>query len=461
MTTSIRQRLTLLVLVSVALVWALALISSYRQAIHEAGEWDDARIEQAARTLALIDVHDLVALVNESSHVSDDDGDDDVSRRLLYEVRDLNGQLLAASPGLPGLPRFPPTAAPSAPGKDAANSATAGVPEWNIHQFRDALHDRSVRVFERNDSRADLGAGVARRIARPLAFALPVLALVIWAAIGSSLAPLKILSRAIAARNVDNLETIDLQGTPAEVSPLVDALNVLLSRLRASLDRERAFTADAAHELKSPLAAIKVQAQVALTTRDPAKQRLAMQRVVEAVDRSTHLAEQLLLLARLDERIPAAAVDVQLDTVARECIAAREADALSKGLELSVVGDAYVTIEAPPAFVRIMLDNLVDNAIKYAEAGGRVEIVTRQTPEATLLLVRDNGRGVTEQDRMRLSDRFFRAADARQSGTGLGLSIVARIVDRLGGKLTYTTGIDGRGLGVEIRLPPTSRHNLP
>ncbi|AXF12634.1 two-component sensor histidine kinase (plasmid) [Paraburkholderia graminis] len=458
MTTSIRQRLTLLVLVSVALVWALALISSYRQAIHEAGEWDDARIEQAARTLALVDVHDLLALVDESSHVSDDDGDDDVSRRLLYEVRDLNGQVLAKSPGLPGVP---PTAAPSAPGKDAGNSATAGVPEWNVYQLRDALHDRSVRVFERSDGRADLGAGVARRIARPLAFALPVLALVIWAAIGSSLAPLKILSRAIAARNVDNLETIDLQGTPAEVSPLVDALNVLLSRLHASLDRERAFTADAAHELKSPLAAIKVQAQVALTTRDPAKQRLAMQRVVEAVDRSTHLAEQLLLLARLDERIPAAAVDVQLDTVARECIAAREADALSKGLELSVSGDAYVTIEAPPAFVRIMLDNLVDNAIKYAEAGGRVEIVTRQTPEGTLLLVRDNGRGVTEQDRVRLSDRFFRAADARQSGTGLGLSIVARIVDHLGGKLTYTTGIDGRGLGVEIRLPPASRHNLP
>ncbi|MDR6207885.1 ATP-binding protein [Paraburkholderia graminis] len=458
MTTSIRQRLTLLVLVSVALVWAVALISSYRQAIHEAGEWDDARIEQAARTLTLVDVHDLAALVDESSRVSDDDGDDDVSRRLLYEVRDLNGQVLAASPALPALP---PTAAPSAPGKDAGNSATAGVPEWNVYQLRDALHDRSVRVFERNDGRADLGAGVARRIARPLAFALPVLALVIWIAIGSSLAPLRTLSQAIAIRNTDNLETIDMQGTPAEVSPLVDALNVLLSRLRASLDRERAFTADAAHELKSPLAAIKVQAQVALTTRDPAKQRLAMQRVVEAVDRSTHLAEQLLLLARLDERIPAATVDVQLDTVARECIAAREADALSKGLELSVAGDTYVTIEAPPAFVRIMLDNLVDNAVKYAEAGGRVEIVTRQTPEATLLLVRDNGRGVTEQDRVRLSDRFFRAADARQSGTGLGLSIVARIVDRLGGKLTYTTGIDGRGLGAEIRLPPTSRHNLP
>jgi two-component system, OmpR family, sensor histidine kinase QseC len=454
-TTSIRQRLTLLVLVSVALVWAAALISSYRQAVHEAGEWDDARIEQAARTLTLVDGHDLAALVDESSRVSDDDGDDDVSRRLLYEVRDLNGQVLAASLGLPAM-----TAQP-APDEGSRNAASADVRKWNIYQLRDTRHERSVRVFERTVGRADLGAGVARRIARPLAFALPVLALVIWIAIGSSLAPLRTLSQAIAIRNTDNLETIDMQGTPAEVSPLVDALNVLLSRLRASLDRERAFTADAAHELKSPLAAIKVQAQVALATRDPAKQRIAMQRVVEAVDRSTHLADQLLLLARLDERIPTPVADVQLDTVARECVAAREADASSKGLELTVAGDAYVTLQAPPAFVRIMLDNLVDNAIKYAEAGGRVEIVTRQTPEATLLLVQDNGRGVTEQDRVRLSDRFFRAADARQSGTGLGLSIVARIVDRLGGKLTYTTGIDGRGLGVEIRLPPTSRHNLP
>lgn len=455
---SIRQRLTLLVLVSVALVWAAALISSYRQAIHEASEWDDARIEQAARTLTLVDVRDLAVLIDESLQASDDDGDDDLSRRLLYEVRDLNGRVLAASPGLPAVRT---TGAPSAPAGGARNPAAADAREWNIYELRDERNNRNVRVFERYDSRREQGTGVARRIARPLAFALPVLAVVIWVAISSSLAPLKVLSRAIAARNAGNLETIEMQGTPAEVSPLVDALNVLLSRLRASLDRERAFTADAAHELKSPLAAIKVQAQVALTMRDPAKQRLAMQRVIGGVDRSTHLADQLLLLARLDEHIPAPTVEVQLDTVVRECIIAHQADASSKGIELSVVGDAYVTIRATPAFVRIMVDNLVDNAIKYGDAGCRVEIVIRQTPEAMLLLVRDNGRGVTEQDRERLSDRFYRAADARQSGSGLGLSIVARIVDRLGGKLTYTAGIDGRGLGVEIKLPPTSLDNLP
>jgi len=111
--------------------------------------------------------------------------------------------------------------------------------------------------------------------------------------------------------------------------------------------------------------------------------------------------------------------------------------------------------------VRILLDNLVDNAIKYGETGGSVEVVTRRTSEATLLLVRDNGPGVTEQDRLRLSDRFFRAGGSRQSGSGLGLSIVARIVARLDGHLTYTSGIDGRGLGVEVGFPATRSPSSP
>ncbi|WP_082855545.1 ATP-binding protein [Paraburkholderia phytofirmans] len=457
MTGSIRQRLMLLVLASVSVVWVAALVSSYRQAVHEAGEWDDARIEQAARTLTLVDTNDLAALTEDGFHASDDDGDDDLSRRLLYEVRDAEGRLLAASPGLPR------AAAKEPPSSQAAAGAVAKYDslKWNTYVLHDAARGRSVRVFERSDSRADLGAGVARRIAKPLAYALPVLALLIWVGIGSSLAPLKTLSRAIGARNAGNLDPIDMRRTPAEVRPLVDALNVLFSRLRGSLDRERAFTADAAHELKSPLAAIKVQAQVALTTRDPAKQRLAMQRVVEGVDRSTHLADQLLLLARLDEGVPAPASTVELDAVARECIAAHEANASSKGIGLVLNGDTHVTTLAEPALVRILLDNLVDNAIKYGETGGCVEVVTRRTSEATLLLVRDNGPGVSEQDRLRLSDRFFRGGGSRQSGSGLGLSIVARIVARLEGHLTYTSGIDGRGLGVEVRFPVTRSPSSP
>jgi two-component system sensor histidine kinase QseC len=458
-TGSIRQRLTLLVLASVSVVWVAALVSSYRQAVHEVGEWDDARIEQSARTLMLVDTNDLAALTEDGFHASDDDdGDDDLSRRLLYEVRDTEGRLLAASPGLP---RAAAKESPSSQGAAAGAVAKYDALKWNTYVLHDAAHGRSVRVFERSDSRADLGAGVARRIAKPLAYALPVLALLIWVGIGSSLAPLKTLSRAIGARNADNLDPIDMRRTPAEVSPLVDALNVLLSRLRGSLDRERAFTADAAHELKSPLAGIKVQAQVALTTRDPAKQRLAMQRVVEGVDRSTHLADQLLLLARLDEGVPAPASTVELDTVARECIAAQEANASSKRIGLALNGDAHVALRAAPALVRILLDNLLDNAIKYGETGGCVEVVTRRTSGAALLLVRDDGPGVTEQDRLRLSDRFFRAAGSRQSGSGLGLSIVARIVAHLDGHLNYTSGIDGRGLGVEIRFPATQCPSSP
>lgn len=458
MTASIRQRLILLVLASVSVVWAAALVSSYRQAIHEFSEWDDARIEQAARTLTLVDTNDLAALTKGGSHTSDDDGDDDVSRRLLYEVRDADGHLLAASPGVPNVGT---TAPPSSQSERAENMAKYDALEWNVYTFNDPDHGRSVRVFERSNGRANLGAGVAHRIAKPLAYALPVLALLIWVGVGSSLAPLKTLSKAIRARNPDNLEPLDMRRTPAEVSPLVDALNVLLSRLRGSLERERAFTADAAHELKSPLAAIKVQAQVALTARDPAKQRLAMQRVVEGVDRSTHLADQLLLLARLDEGAPTPTSTLELDVVARESIAAHEANASSKGIRLFLNGDTHVTMRAVPALVHILLDNLVDNAIKYGKAGGCVEVITRRTSEEIVLVVRDNGPGVTEQDRGRLSDRFFRAAGSRQSGSGLGLSIVARIVAHFDGHLTFTSGIDGSGLGVEIRFPAIQSSDSP
>ena len=215
MTGSIRQRLMLLVLASVSVVWVAALVSSYRQAVHEAGEWDDARIEQAARTLTLVDTNDLAALIEDGFHTSDDDGDDDLSRRLLYEVHDAEGRLLAASPGLPRAAAKEPPSSQEAAGAVAKYDAL----KWNTYVLHDAAHGRSVQVFERRDSRADLGAGVARRIAKPLAYALPVLALLIWVGIGSSLAPLKTLSRAIGVRNADNLELIDMRRTPAEVRP--------------------------------------------------------------------------------------------------------------------------------------------------------------------------------------------------------------------------------------------------
>ncbi|WP_396333986.1 ATP-binding protein [Burkholderia anthina] len=444
---SIRQRLTLLVLSGVVVVWAYSLVSSYRQAIHEAEEWDETRLEQIARTFAALDAADLPVFAGVVfGSGEDDDGDNDASPRMLYQVRDAGGRILAASPGLAALdlPVFP--AAASSP-------IRFGNPKWHAYVLTDAARGRTVRIFEQRTHRSDSSAEVARRVARPLAFALPVLAVLIWLAIGRSLTPLRTLSEAIDARSPDTLEAIGSKGIPDEVRPLVAALNSLLQRLRGSLDRERAFTSDAAHELKTPLAAIKVQAQVALTARDPDRQRRAMQRVVEGVDRSTHMADQLLALARLDETVPMPGEDMDLASVVQACVNDHQPQAALKRMSLtSRFGDRTI-VHAPPTLIRVLLDNLVDNAIKYGREQGAVEVAIWRDGGTICLQVRDDGPGVSGDNLSRLHDRFFRGANHAESGSGLGLSIVARIVTKLDGRLAYVDGMNGAGFGVRITLP--------
>lgn len=459
MPTSIRGRLALLVLASLALVWSLALGLSYHQAKHEIAEWDDARLAQLAQFLVLLDQNDLDVLAkaridarNEygrlSAHPHDDDGDKS-PREALFQIQDAGGQTIATSSRLATLGGWQSQANAAAD----AQTITLNGQLWRSYRLHDSATGRTVHVLESANNRSDLTTDVARRIARPIAFALPVLVLLVWISIGHSLAPLAALSRAIRIRDASKLDPIEIGPTPHEVRPLVDAINQLLSRLRLSISRERAFTADAAHELKTPLAAIKVQAQVALVADDAIQQRLAMQRVVQGVDRSAHLAEQLLLLARLDEHDPIPAQPVELVALADDALVAHELDVRRKDISTALTGEASVDVLAAPALISILLDNLIDNAIKYGNTGGRIEIAIRRDDHAVMLTVSDNGPGVTAEELVRLTDRFFRGSGTSANGSGLGLSIVARIVEYFGAALDFGPGIDGRGLSVKITFP--------
>jgi two-component system sensor histidine kinase QseC len=227
----------------------------------------------------------------------------------------------------------------------------------------------------------------------------------------------------------------------------------MLSRLLNALERERAFTADAAHELKTPLAAIKVQAQVALAEADTALQRLAMERVVQGVDRSSRLAEQLLLLARLDVQEKLSAIPLKPATVAKNTLLANERNAQQKNISVMLTGDMRAEINAEPVLIGILLDNLLDNAIKYGRAGGSIEVAVQQVHDRVQVTVRDDGPGVAHDDLDRLTNRFFRATGNQATGSGLGLSIVARIAEHFGASLRLGAGIDDRGLAVEVSFP--------
>ena len=461
---SIRRRLVLLVLASIVLIWGIALMSSYRQATHEVGEWEEARLAELAQILALLDQRNLTTLANARIDVreeekggdpgaNDADDDDTLPRDALFQVRNATGDVLAGSPQLHALQAWD-LPVPLASG---AQTITLGGQMWHSFTLRDTALGHTVRVFEPANTRSDLVSGVASRIARPTLIALPVLAVLVWFSIGWSLAPLKILSGAIRARDINRLEPVDIGRVPTEVRPLVDAINLVLSRLLHSIERERAFTADAAHELKTPLAAIKVQAQVALAEPDVALQRLAMERVVQGVDRSARLAEQLLLLARLDMHEKLSTAPLKPVAVAKDALLANERNAQQKNIRVTLTGDARAEINAEPVLIGILLDNLLDNAIKYGHAGGSVEVAVEYAYGRVQLTVRDDGPGVAPSDLAHLTNRFFRATGNQVTGSGLGLSIVARIAEHFDAKLHLGAGMDERGLAVEVSFPAYAR----
>lgn len=439
---SMRRRLLLLLLGSLVLVWAAILGFGYSEAHEEIHELADARLRQSAQTLMLLDLKRLGRVVKTERQEDDRDIDGD-SGPLGFQVWSDDGELLLQG-----------AKAPSASFHAGEGFATFDVDhrQWRSYAARDYARHYQVRVFEPMSARDELIAKLARRMAHVLLLALPLLALLIWISIGRGLRPLERLSHVIAARNADNLDPIPLGRVPTEARTLTDALNHLLQRLAHSIEKERSFTADAAHELRTPLAAIKVQAQVALAAQDDPARRHAIGQVIAGVNRTTHLAQQLLLLARLDHIEPAARQAVDLSQLVRECAARHANEAAHRGIEIHVLAASRCVLQGDPAMLSIMIDNLLDNAIKYGRARGRIEAAVDCETSALALCVKDDGEGVAPEYRQRLQDRFFRAQSNDVPGSGLGLSIVEKIAAAHDGTVSIRGGLKGRGLGVTIRF---------
>jgi len=460
MKSSIRRRLSLMLLAGVALVWAATIATSFRHASREVQSWEDTRLVEFARLAALLTDEDLARLARshidarvelpQAQETAERVSDSDLApREVLLEVRDAQGRIVAASPRLAALD--PISAGPQ--GVGGPWSITLADTVWRIYTLRDVSTGRTIRVMETSNTRSDLAHGAALHITQPLLYALPVLALLVWFAIGRSLAPLRTLSAAIRTRDADRLEPVGTHDVPTEVQPLVDAIDRLLAQLKHSIARERAFTSDAAHELKTPLAAIKVQAQVALAADDLSLRQLAIERVIQGVDRSARLADQLLLLTRLDERDRIPTIQVQLHELVRHAIVRHADQARTRHISIAFDENLVPSIDAEPLLISILLDNLLDNALKYGREGGHVRLELASDDESVHLTVSDDGPGVSVSEISRLTDRFYRGTDAPAAGSGLGLSIVARITRYFNGRLTFAPGIDGRGLTVAASFP--------
>lgn len=443
-TFSIRRRLLVLLLGSVVLVWLGMLTSGYYEAREEVNELADAHLEQQARTLLLLDPARLDALAGAPAYAEDSDHDGEHHQQRGFQVWTAGGVLLLRGAGTP------PAVFDA---HDGFASQGSGHQAWRSYAAYDPGRAYQVRVFEAQHERDGMVRKLARRMALLLLLALPVLALLIWVGIGRGLLPLARIAGAIGARDAGRLQPLAPGLVPLEAQPLVDALNSLLTRLAQSLDRERAFTADAAHELRTPLAAIKVQAEVALAAHDEVTRRHAIGQVIAGVNRSTQLARQLLLLARLDHAGATPAPVAALDQLALDCVALRAGDAVQRGMEFEVEAQPHCLLRGEPATLSVLIDNLLDNAIKYGRERGRIAVGVARCGGELLLTVRDDGAGMAPERRARLLGRFVRGETGDVAGSGLGLSIVDKIAQSCGGSVSIGDGLDGRGLGVTVRLP--------
>ena len=290
-----------------------------------------------------------------------------------------------------------------------------------------------------------------------MTIAWPFVLLPVWLAVSQGLRPLRRLSEQIAAREPEDISPVGIDPRHAELKPLIRSLDDLLAKLRHKIESERVFVANAAHELRTPLAVITAQAHVLAKATTEAERVDAERRLDEAIARSSHLVHQLLALARMEMERPAEPVTLDLAHLVREELAHFAPIAFAHNIELSLEAPDRLMLRWEVHSIQSVVQNLIDNAIRYGRDGGRIVVEIQPLNGAIRLSVSDDGPGIAESDRMRIFDRFYRGTQRDEvSGTGLGLTIVKQAAARMGGSVRLGEGLDGCGCSFTLVIPDAS-----
>jgi two-component system OmpR family sensor kinase len=311
-----------------------------------------------------------------------------------------------------------------------------------------------VQVAQDMAARQEMAGRLALRTLLPIAVMAPLLMLLVWWVVSSSLVPVSRVRRQVAERQADDLSEVSEAGLPEEIRPLVHELNLLFGRVRQAFEAQKSFVADAAHELRSPLAALKLQVQALQRAGDDGARDLAVARLHAGVERATRLVEQLLVLARQQA---GAAVGqrpqpVWLSELVRQEVADIAPMAQSRRIDMGVPRADEGALSGHADALRILIRNLLENAVKYTPEGGRVDVEVIADAGRMLLSVEDSGPGIPDADRERVLDRFYRIAGSGATGSGLGLAIVKSITELHGGSLTLSRSERLGGLRVAVHF---------
>lgn len=439
---SIRRRLMVWVLGALSIGAVALVLVAYLLTLHELDEVMDDSLRQTALLLADRDLRGAIAAGSRMPALPSND----TESRFVAIARRPDGTLLFSSdPQLPlSLQATPGLSVQRTRGDD-----------W--HVFTVVQSDRIVQVAQPAAARREVAAESASQLLLPLLLLVAVIGTLLLGALRRGLKPLALANEALARRNAQSLEPLELQGVPIEIQPMVRTLNELLQRLGAAFEAQRHFVADAAHELRSPVTALQLQIQILERSRDPDERALATAELSAGIGRVRHLIEQLLQLSRAtaDEHATGtnAQAPIRLDELARAIVIRWARHAERRGIDLGADAPAECRVQGDAAQLEILLSNLVENALRYTPAGGVVDVVAGALDGVPVLRVIDTGPGIAPAERERVFDRFYRSPDAAaraEAGSGLGLAIVKSIALRHGLAVTLHAGRDGTGLEVRV-----------
>jgi signal transduction histidine kinase len=366
---------------------------------------------------------------------------------VIHQLRDASGAVRAAFPA-------DATEAFAVGGQQVMQQPVNGRMHWVIVQPAGPWR---LVIAEPAEPLAPLLWRLADDILDKLMLALPLVLLPVGVALWTGLAPLRRLTQTLAARGPQDLQPLGVSPPYRELRPLAEAFERLLGQLRRKLERERRFVQEAAHELRTPLAAVTAQAHVLARSQAPEDRQRAEAAMVQMLQRASHLSQQLLDLAVLDDElgpVPSQAVD--LVPLLEQALATASETAAARGLELSLDAPETLMAVLPVAAWQSVLHNLLDNALRYVPAGGRIEVTLKEDDTGLVLRVADDGYGLPPEWRERAFDRFWRAPDQQVSGSGLGLAIVQQAARRLSGQVDVEDGLAGRGIAFVLCLPNTA-----
>lgn len=459
----------ILALVSVSL--AVSGLIGYLEANHEMEELFDARLAQSARItnqllLGYMEQHQRLpadgAIYEEWEQNAPDQYQKDTSlnllardreftpyghefeRNLYFQLLSEQGTILLRSPSAPTQPLTTL--------ERGFNSETKDHHEWRTFTLYNEEQRTWLIVAERDDERAELASTMATLTMLPLFITLPFLLALLWWLISAGLSPLRQVAQAISERHPANLSPLNLSIKAEELAPLVGEINRLMHTLADTIEREKQFTNEAAHELRTPLAVLRIHSENVMTAEDDASREQALRKMLLALDRSDRLIRQLLTQARIDNQQTPELARLDLSALLQSTLANLAPLALKKGQQLSLEGAEHLQVMGQAVLLDLMFGNLIDNALRYTPEGGEIAVVIEVEGNRVRVDVRDSGPGIPTAALSRLCERFYRVNPQQGDGVGLGMAIVRRIAELHGADLDVHNRPHG-GLEVSLWLP--------